>query len=49
VRYGIGDRHAPAGMALNEINQQARIEVDHSQELLSSVMAASISSVDRRA
>jgi hypothetical protein len=36
-------------MALDEINQEARIEVDHSQELRSSAMAASISLVDRRA
>jgi hypothetical protein len=36
-------------MALDEINQQARIELDHSEELLSSAMAASISSADRHA
>jgi hypothetical protein len=36
-------------MMLDEVDQQAGIEVDQSHELLSSRMAASISSAERRA
>jgi len=40
---------APTRMRLDEVDHEASIEINHSQEVLSSSIAASISSAERRA
>src|SRR5690242_19493731 len=44
-----GDSLAPPRMALDEVNHQASVEIDQSQDALSDRIALSISSAERRA
>src|SRR5690349_12555231 len=45
----VSDGLAPARMAFGQVNQQASVEIDQSQDARSDRMAASISSAERRA